>query len=102
MNYIEKKVSADTISKIIDSTGNNRGWFEVATVYAEPNGNTFEYTFKVPMTFGKESKGDNPRGWNGLIRLHDESRSITEYPEEDRLHIWNEGYEAVAKYLKSI
>lgn len=100
MNYIEKKISADQISKIIDFLGNNRGWFEVATVYAEPDGKTFEYTFKVPMTFGKESKGENPRGWNGLIRLGEETRAITEYPEEERLPLWNQGYEAVAKHLK--
>jgi len=99
MNYVEKKISADKILEIIDFLGNRNGWFEVSTVYAEPDGKTFEYTFKVPMTFGKESKGENPRGWNGLIRLQGETRAITEYPEEERLHIWNEGYEAVAKYL---
>lgn len=101
INYVEKKISVDTITKIIDFLGNNKGWFEVATVYAEPNGKIFEYTFKVPMTFGKESKGNNPKGWNGLIRLNKETRAITEYPEEERLHIWNEGYEAVARYLKN-
>ena len=99
MNYIEKKIPANLISKIIEVIGNNRGWFEVATVYAEPDGKTFEYVFKVPMTFGKEPKGDNPRGWNGLIRLNKETRSITEYPEEERLNIWNKGYEAIAKHL---
>lgn len=102
MNYMEKKLPVSIITKIIDFLGNNRGWFEVATVYAEPNGKTFEYVFKVPMTFGKESKGDNPKGWNGLIRLQEETRAITEYPEEERLHVWNQGYEAVAKKLNKI
>lgn len=99
INYVEKKVSVANICKLIKMLGNNKGWFEVATVYAEPDGKTFEYVFKVPMTFANEPKGDNFKGWNGLIRLHNEFRSITEYPEEERLHIWNEGYEAVAKYL---
>lgn len=99
VNYIEKKIPADKINKIIHLLNNNRGWFEVATVYAEPDGKTFEYTFKVPMTFGNESKGLNPTGWNGLIRLNEETRAITEYPEEERLHIWNKGYEAIVKYL---
>ena len=44
-------------------------------------------------------KGNNTKGWNGLIRIGDETRAITEYPEKERLHIWNEGYEAVAKYI---
>ena len=51
------------------------------------------------MTFGKEPKGDNPKGWNGLIRLNNEEKAITEYPETERLHIWSQGYETVAKYL---
>ena len=60
---------------------------------------TFEYVFKVPITFGEKPKGKNSKGWNGLIRLNDEKRAITEYPESERLHIWNKGYEAVAKKL---
>lgn len=98
-NYIEKRISADKLVKLIKQLGNNRGYFEVATVLAYPNGTTFEYTFQVPMTFGDKPKGENPKGWNGLIRLNDEKRAITEYPETERLHIWNRGYEAVAKHL---
>jgi len=98
-NYIEKKIPADRLTLLIKQLGNNKGYFEVATVLAFPNGETFEYAFQVPMTFGEESKGENPKGWNGLIRLNDETRAITEYPETDRLHIWNQGYETVAKHL---
>jgi len=98
-NYIEKKISADKLAALIKQLGNNKGHFEVATVLAYPNGETFEYVFQVPMKFGEESKGENPKGWNGLIRLNKETRAITEYPETERLHIWNQGYEAVAKHL---
>lgn len=98
-NYMEKKISSDKLLKIINLFGDNRGEFEIATVCAKPDGSIFEYVFKVPMTFGDMIKGDNPKGWNGLIRLLDETQAITEYPEEERLHIWNQGYEAVAKYL---
>jgi len=51
------------------------------------------------MTFGKKPKGKNPKGWDGLIRLYDETRAITEYPEKERLNIWNQGYKAIAEYL---
>jgi inosine/xanthosine triphosphate pyrophosphatase family protein len=98
-NYIEKKIPAQRLAEIIKLLGDNSGYFEVATVYAEPDGKTFEYVFQVPMTFGGEIKGENPKGWNGLIRLLDETRAITEYPEEERLHIWSQGYQQVAKYL---
>ncbi|HAZ29140.1 TPA: hypothetical protein DCY43_00050 [candidate division WWE3 bacterium] len=98
-NYIEKKVSAIKLAELINILGDKTGHFEVATVLAYPSGETFEHVFQVPMTFGKEPKGDNPKGWNGLIRLNNEEKAITEYPETERLHIWSQGYETVAKYL---
>ncbi|MEA1937452.1 MAG: non-canonical purine NTP pyrophosphatase [Patescibacteria group bacterium] len=98
-NYIEKKISAEKLLEILKNFNDRTGHFEIATVYAEPDGKTFEYVFQVPVTFGKEIKGNNPRGWNGLIRIGNESRAITEYSEEERLHIWSQGYEAVAKYI---
>lgn len=98
-NYIEKKIPAAKLAELVKLLGNNKGYFEVATVYAEPNGRTFESVFQVPMTFGEEIKGENPKGWNGLIRLLDEKRAITEYPEEERLYIWNQGYERIAKFI---
>lgn len=97
-SFIEKKISPEVLSKIIKTIGNNRGWFEVSTVYAEPGGFTFEFTFKVPMTFG-DFKNDGNCSWSSLIRLNDETRAISEYPEEERLHIWSQGYKAVAEYL---
>lgn len=98
-NYNEKRISAVKLAELINLLGDNTGHFEVATVLAYPYGETFEHVFQVPMTFGKEPKGDNPKGWNGLLRLNNEERAITEYPETERLYIWNQGYEAVAKHL---
>lgn len=62
MNYVEKKISIELLTKILSVLQNSKGRFVVATVYAEPNGETFEYTFEVPMTFGTEEKGVNPHG----------------------------------------
>lgn len=101
-SYMEKRVKPNKLLKIIKCLKDNTGHFEVATVYAEPNRKTFEYTFQVPITLGREVKGKNPHGWNGLIRLYNEKRAITEYPEEERLSIWNEGYKAVAKHIVSL
>lgn len=99
-NYFEKKISPEILLKILNVFDDSRGEFEVATVCAYPDGSTFDFVFKVPMTFGHEIKGDR-KGWNGLIRLNDEKRAITEYPEKERLDIWNRGYEALAKHLIS-
>jgi len=100
-SYIEKKIPAELLIKLLNVLQNNKGRF-VVSAYASPNKETFEYSFEIPMTFGSEIKGNNPKGWNGLIRLFDESRAITEYPEEERLPIWNQGYEAVAKHINSL
>jgi XTP/dITP diphosphohydrolase len=97
-SFIEEKISPEKLLKIIKCLGDNTGFFEVATVYAESDGKTIENVFQVPMTFGSEIKTKG-RGWSGLIRILDETRTITEYPEEERLHIWNQGYEAIAKKL---
>lgn len=98
-SYIEKKLTTENLLKLLSHYEDRSGHFEVATVYAEPNGEIFEAVFQVPMTFGTEAKGENPKGWNGLIRLGDETRAITEYPEEERLNIWNQGYQKVKEYL---
>lgn len=97
--YIEKMLPVEKVIEICQKFGDNTGHFEVASVIAFPNGETYEYVFQIPMTFGSEIKGENRQGWNGIIRLLNEKRAITEYPEEERLHIWNQGYEKIAKYL---
>lgn len=98
-NYMEKKIPADKLVRLIKQLGNNKGYFEVATVLAYPNGETFEYVFQIPMTFGEESKSITLNSWNEIIRLNNETRAITEYPETERFYLWNQGYEAVAKHL---
>ena len=97
-NYFEKKIPVETLLKILAIIGGNSGEFEVATVCAYPNGSTFDFVFKVPMSFGNENKSTR-KGWGGLIHLNNEKRAITEYPEEERLEIWNRGYEEIAKHL---
>lgn len=98
-NYIEKQIPAERLISLIKFFGDNAGHFEVATVLAQPSGEVFEYIFDVPVIFGDEVKGKDAKGWNGIIRLLEEKRAITEYPEEERLPIWNQGYLAVAEHI---
>ncbi len=97
--YIEKMLPAEKVVDICQKFKDYTGHFEVASVLAYPDGKTYEYVFQVPTTFGFSANSENHPGWNSIIRLLDETRSITEYPEEDRLHIWNQGYEKIAQYL---
>jgi len=98
-NIVEKKMNARILLKILENFKDRTGHFEIATVYAEPNGKIFEYVFKIPVTFGTSIKGKDKEGWNGIIRLYDEKRALTEYPESERTDIWNKGYKAVAKHI---
>lgn len=97
--YVEKILLAEKVIEICQKFNDFTGHFEVASVIASPNGQTFEYVFQIPLTFGFEIKGENPIGWDGIIRLLDETRAIAEYPEDKRLHIWSQGYEKIAQYI---
>ncbi len=97
--YVEKILPAEKVIEICRKFKDNTGHFEVASVIAFPSGETFEYVYQVPLTFGFEIKGKNPIGWDGIIRLLDETRAIAEYPEDERLHIWSRGYEKIAEYI---
>jgi len=97
-NFIEKKISPEKLIKILEYFSDHSGFFEVATVLAKPDGETIENVFKVPMTFGDKIVVPG-KGWNGLIRLFDETRALTEYPEDERLQVWNQGYLAIAEKL---
>ena len=99
-NYMEKSISPKILLQILGAFNDRTGHFQVASVYAEPNGETFEYIFEVPVTFGEEIKGNETQRWDGLIRINNESRALTEYPEKDRLSTWNQGYAAIAKHIK--
>lgn len=100
-NIVEKKISARILLKILKNFKDRTGHFEIATVYAKPSGKTFEHVFKVPITFGASIKGRDKEGWDGIIRLYDEKRALTEYPESERIDTWNKGYKAVAKHIVS-
>jgi len=100
-NYIEKRMPASKLLKILENEKDRSGYFEVATVYAEPNGTTKEYTFQVPIVISKEERGNLQKGWNRIICLSGENRTLAEYPEEERTEVWNKNYEKIAEWIDS-
>jgi non-canonical purine NTP pyrophosphatase (RdgB/HAM1 family) len=99
-HYIEKMMPVQKLFELLNQFEDRTGHFEAAIVYAEPNGKTFEYVFQVPVKFSKEIKGDSP-AWDNILMMEDESRTFSEYPREERISYWTEGYEEVAKYIKT-
>lgn len=98
-SYIERKIPTDKILKILEGETDREGYFEVATVYAEPDGSTKEYTFQVPIKFSLEERGNLQKGWARIIMLKNEDRTLAEYPEEERLGLWDKNYEEIAKWI---
>lgn len=98
-NYIEKRLTAKKLLKILQKEKNRNGYFEIATVYAEPNGDTKEYVFRVPVKIATKERGLLQNGWSRIIILRKEKRTLAEYPEEERLDVWNKNYKNIARWL---
>lgn len=99
-SFIEKRLSVEKLLEILKTQKDRSGYMEVATVYAEPNGFTLEYSYKVPIFFGDKIIVPDPKnGWSGIIRLANETRALTEYPEKERVNIWNKNYISIAEFL---
>lgn len=99
-NFMERHLPVEKLLEILETQKDRSGYMEVATVYAEPNGFVLEYSYQVPIFFEKKIKiPDRRKGWSGIIRLAGETRTLTEYPEEERTNIWNKNYISIAEHL---
>lgn len=99
-NFMERRLPVDKLLEILETQKDRSGYIEVATVYAEPNGFTLEYSYEVPIFLGSKIKIPDPKnGWSGIIRLKKETRAFTEYSEEERSDVWNKNYITIAEYL---
>lgn len=100
-NFIERNLSSKKLLGMLEREKDRAGYFEIATVYATPVGKTLEFVYRVPITIKKKEIAKDPRGgWNGILCLKGEGRAFTEYPEEERLHVWSKNYLELAKLLK--
>lgn len=99
MSFIEKRIDISTLLKILELFDDRTGYWEVATAFIDRVGKVHEFVFQVPIVFEREPKGSPESGWAQIIRFADETRVLTEYPEEERLHIWNQNYEKIAQLI---
>lgn len=94
--YIESKLPAEKLIKIIKDDWT--GYFEIATVYAEPNGLTKEFVFRVPIKISKEIKGTKGN-WDRVLMLKNSNKTFSEQTEEENVNVWNKNFVEIAKYL---
>ncbi|MDO8557540.1 MAG: non-canonical purine NTP pyrophosphatase [Candidatus Jorgensenbacteria bacterium] len=98
MSYIDKRISPERLIELLDGIVDRSAYFEVSTVYANPDGTTIEHTFKVPAEI-TDKVVVKDAGWDGLIRLSHEKRVLAEGAEEERYEIFGEGYRKIAETL---
>ena len=99
MAYFDKRVSANRLLTLLEDSLDREGYFEVATVYAQPDGDTVEYVFQVPITIAHTQRGELQSGWNRVIKLRGDTRTLAEYPETDRSDIWTRNYQKIVAFL---
>ena len=99
MNYFERKLPVKKLLEIMSNESDRTGYFEVATAHAYPNDSVKEYVFQVPIKIALEEKGKLQSGWNRVIQFKNETRTFAEYPERERLGVWEKNYQAIAEEL---
>ncbi len=98
-NYFEKVIPAQDLLKLLSLSPDRSGYFEVALTYADPQGHVEARVFQVPIEFSTEPRGDNSKNWDRIIMLKGEQRTLAEYPEEERRHIWEKNYYSIAEFI---
>ena len=101
MNYFERKLPVKKLLEIMSNEFDRTGYFEVATAHAYPDGSVKKYIFQVPIKIALEKKGELQSGWDRVIQFESETRTFAEYPEKERLGVWEKNYKAIAEELVS-
>lgn len=99
MSYTEPLIPAKDLLKLI--AGKNRtGYFKMALAYAEPGNEILKFSFQVPVTIAEKlMPGDKDFGWDSIICLKDDSRTLSEYPQQDRYSLFSQNFINLAKQL---
>lgn len=100
-DYIERRLSVEKLLALMEYEPDKTGHFELALAYAEPDGFAQEFTHNVPIHIKENIVIKDFRGgWSSVLCLESENRAFSEYPEDERIGIWNRNYIAVAEFLK--
>jgi len=99
MAFAEKNISAEKLSLMLKNLSSTSGRFELAAAFADKEGTIHEFSYTVPVVFETTPRGIPSDGWNQLIRFPEEKRVFTEYPSEERNHIWSKNYEEIVRLI---
>jgi len=99
MAHAEKSIMAKDVLKLF--SGKDRtGYFEMALAYATPDDRTIQFSYQLPCTITeKVHPGGKDFGWDSIICLKNEKRTLSEYPQEERLQFFTQNYIRLAEKL---
>ncbi len=101
MSYVERMIDIQKLTKLLSILNSKKGHFTVGTAYMSKKGGLHEFSFDVPIEFESVPRGRETTSWDRIIRLANETRVFTEYPEEERMHIWTTNYRNIANLIAS-
>lgn len=99
MKFVEERIPAEDLLKMLSNFEDRTGYFELSLVYAEPNGLTKEYTYKVPIVLSEELKGTRGN-WNKILMLKDRDKTFAQTDEEENVNTWNKNFKKIREYLE--
>jgi len=102
MTHVEKQLSEDQLLDIMRNEANRKSRFELSLAYSDEQGNIQVFTHQVPTLIAESARGNLSKGWNRVITLTDDKRTLAEYPYDDRIHLHTQNYIYLAQFLLSM
>ncbi len=104
-NYFERKIPVNKFIKFMDSFSDKRAYYELCASYADPKGNTREYSFRVPIIFTGKPKGNASIGWDEVTCFKGMKKTFAQYTEKERMTgrwigRWDRNFVNIAKDIK--
>jgi XTP/dITP diphosphohydrolase len=98
-NYFDKYMPCETLLELMRDKKDRRGYFEIATAIAYPDGSVKEFSYRVPIKISTTVKGDRGN-WDKILMLEDSDETFAESPSSNRVYIWNQNFIKIKKYLE--
>ena len=99
--FIERHLSAKKLLEILENYTDRTGHFELAAVYALPDGEFKSFVYEVPVEFSKSPRGELQTGWATVLCVPGSKLTFAEYSESGRFHLWSKNYEAIGALISS-
>jgi len=100
MSYTDKVISADQLTKILNTLTSREAYFELGAAYADESGIVTTYSYRVPIVMADRPRGSDAFNWERLMMFPGETKTFAELDENDRIHVWAKNYESIAEQIR--